>query len=120
MRPRRRLLARLPTGGGPGFGDRPSRPVRIGVREQAGRDRDGAGVALRLHPCVERRAQLGVIITTGGFSKAARDAAQAFADKIVLVDGEHLVRLMMDHGVGVSTVERFELLRVDSDYFLDD
>ena len=68
----------------------------------------------------ERRAQLGVIITTGGFSKAARDAAQALADKLVLVDGEHLVRLMMDHGVGVSTVERFELLRVDSDYFLDD
>jgi restriction system protein len=35
----------------------------------------------------------------------------------VLVDGAQLAELMIDHGVGVTTAKRFEIKRVDSDYF---
>jgi restriction system protein len=68
----------------------------------------------------ERGAQYGVFITTGAFSRPAHEAAQKFDNRMVLVDGDRLVRLMMDHGVGVSAVQRVEILRVDSDYFAED
>ncbi len=40
--------------------------------------------------------------------------------KIVLIDGETLAQLMMDHDVGVSTIEIFELKKIDSDYFTEE
>ena len=39
------------------------------------------------------------------------------ADKVVLVDGEMLTNLMIDHSVGVSLQRSYEVTRVDSDYF---
>jgi restriction system protein len=38
-------------------------------------------------------------------------------DKVVLIDGETLANLMIDHGVGVTLEEAYEIKRVDSDYF---
>jgi hypothetical protein len=40
--------------------------------------------------------------------------------RIILVDGHQLARLMVDYGVGVSTVETYELKRVNLDYFADE
>jgi restriction system protein len=40
--------------------------------------------------------------------------------KIVLIDGDMLVQLMMDHGLGVSTSAIYEIKRIDSDYFTED
>jgi restriction system protein len=39
------------------------------------------------------------------------------ANKVVLIDGEPLAKLMIDHGVGVSLQRSYEVKRVDSDYF---
>ena len=39
------------------------------------------------------------------------------ADKVVLVDGEMLANLMIDHSVGVSLQRSYEVTQVDSDYF---
>jgi restriction system protein len=36
---------------------------------------------------------------------------------VVLLDGQMLANLMIEHGVGVSTERSYELKRVDSDYF---
>lgn len=63
-----------------------------------------------------RRAKKGVFITTSGFTREARDFAESVSDSIVLVDGQQLTTLMVEHGVGVA----HKLLRVphvDSDYF---
>jgi restriction system protein len=38
-------------------------------------------------------------------------------DKVVLVDGEALTNLMIEHGVGVSLDRAYEVKRLDSDYF---
>jgi restriction system protein len=38
----------------------------------------------------------------------------------VLIDGETLAELMIDHGIGVSTSRTYDLKRVDSDFFLED
>ncbi len=68
----------------------------------------------------ERRATYGVFITTSGFSRPALGAAKSLSDTIVLVDGEKLVRLMMEYGIGVSTVQVFNVKRLDTDYFADE
>ena len=36
---------------------------------------------------------------------------------MILVDGERLAELMIDHNVGVSNRETYAVHRVDSDYF---
>jgi restriction system protein len=64
-----------------------------------------------------QRANKGVFITTSGFSKEAQEYAQVISSKIILIDGEELAKLMVDHNVGVSTISRYELKRIDSDYF---
>ncbi len=64
----------------------------------------------------QRRAQHGVMITLSTFSREAREFAEHVSDKIVLVDGEQLTRLMIDHGVGVTSEVR-QVPKIDRDYF---
>ena len=39
--------------------------------------------------------------------------------RVILMDGERLADLMIDHNVGVSERETYSVKRVDSDYFGD-
>lgn len=64
-----------------------------------------------------QRATKGVFITTSQFSHDAEDYASAITSKIILIDGEELARLMVDHNVGVTAIGVYELKRIDSDYF---
>jgi restriction system protein len=64
-----------------------------------------------------KNARKGVFITTSDFTKEASEYAEGLSDKVVLIDGETLVNLMIDHGVGVDLEEAYEIKRVDSDYF---
>lgn len=67
-----------------------------------------------------QRANKGVFITTSGFSREAQEYAGIIPSKIILIGGEQLAALIVDHNVGVSPVSRFEIKRVDSDYFEGD
>jgi restriction system protein len=67
-----------------------------------------------------RKANKGVFITTSGFSKPAQDYVKDIQDKVILIDGHTLAELLIDHGVGVSTVATYELKKIDSDYFSED
>lgn len=64
-----------------------------------------------------QRARKGVFITASSFTKDAQAYASAIQTTIVLVDGTQLAELMIDHGVGVTSVKTYEIKRVDSDYF---
>ena len=64
-----------------------------------------------------QRATKGVFITTSSFSREAEDFAGNISSKIILIDGERLAELMIDHNVGVAPVGVYELKRIDSDYF---
>lgn len=64
-----------------------------------------------------KRARKGVFMTTGSFSQEARDYVTHIDPRIVLIEGEELAELMIDHGVGVTTVTSYEVKRLDSDYF---
>ena len=66
------------------------------------------------------RAKKGVFITTSEFSKDAIQYAAQIEIKIALIDGAELARLMIDHGLGVSLVETYDIKRIDSDYFTEE
>ena len=70
---------------------------------------------------VGRGASKGVFITTSSFSEPARAfAARSLQQKIVLIDGDRLAELMIEHDLGVSTVAIYQVKRIDSDFFSDD
>ncbi|HEX4975379.1 MAG TPA: restriction endonuclease [Pseudomonadales bacterium] len=64
-----------------------------------------------------QRARKGVFISTSSFTKEARDYAAVIETKIILIDGQHLSKLMAEYNVGVSTVGQYELKKLDTDYF---
>lgn len=64
-----------------------------------------------------RRARKGVFITTSTFSKDAREYVKAIDKRVVLIDGERLAELMIDHDVGVTGVTQYVVKKVDQDYF---
>ncbi len=64
-----------------------------------------------------QRARKGVFITTSSFTKDAIEYASLIESKIILIDGEYLSKLMVEHNVGVSTVGTYEVKKLDSDYF---
>ena len=63
------------------------------------------------------RAKKGILITTSSFTRDAEEYVGRIDSKIVLIDGEQLAQLMIDHNVGVASVAAYETKRVDSDYF---
>ena len=64
-----------------------------------------------------QRARKGIFITTSEFSKEAQEYVSRIDSKIVLIDGKTLARLMIDFGVGVTSVATYEVKKIDSDYF---
>jgi|AntAceMinimDraft_7_1070363.scaffolds.fasta_scaffold17392_1 restriction system protein len=64
-----------------------------------------------------QRAKKGVFITTSNFTREAQEYVSMIDVKIILIDGDLLSTLMVDHNVGVSTVGQYEVKKLDSDYF---
>ena len=60
----------------------------------------------------------GVFITTSRFTQEAMEYASN--KPIVLIDGEKLVQLMMEHDVGVAVRQVYTIKRLDLDYFNED
>jgi restriction system protein len=66
-----------------------------------------------------KKAKKGVFITTSTFSKNAIEYADNLENKIVLIDGEKLTELMIDHDLGVSLSAKYEIKKVDTDFFME-
>jgi len=64
-----------------------------------------------------QKANKGIFITTSRFTDDARSYISQIGSKIVLIDGEQLAKLMIDHDVGVSTVSLYPVKKIDNDYF---
>ncbi len=67
-----------------------------------------------------QRANKGVFITTSWFTQEAKDYAGSSQYKVVLIDGERLADLMIEHGLGVSVVATYLIKRIDSDFFSEE
>jgi restriction system protein len=64
-----------------------------------------------------QKANKGIFITTSRFTDDARSYISQIGSKIVLIDGEQLTNLMIEHDVGVSTVSMYPVKKIDTDYF---
>ncbi len=65
-------------------------------------------------------ATKGVFITTSYFSQHAVDYANAMNNmKIILIDGQQLATLMIEHNVGISVQKLYEIKQIDENYFPD-
>lgn len=65
-------------------------------------------------------ATRGLFVTTAKFSEEAQAyVRKQHTTKIVLVDGQRLAELMIDHNLGVTPIARYEIKRIDSDFFTD-
>ena len=67
-----------------------------------------------------QRAKKGVFITTGTFTKDAEQYVSTIDPKVVLIDGNRLVDLMIDYNLGVSTVDTYEIKKIDTDFFIEE
>lgn len=66
------------------------------------------------------RAHKGVFITTSDFSKQAQEYVRNINNKVALINGFTLARLMIENDVGVSTGTTYKVKKIDSDYFVDE
>jgi len=67
-----------------------------------------------------QRARKGIFITTSNFSKEAIEYVTKIDTKIILIDGDQLAQYMLDNDVGVSPVAKYEVKKIDLDYFTDE
>lgn len=62
-------------------------------------------------------ATKGVFVTTSSFSSSAIEYVRFISQRVVLIDGQRLARLMIDHGVGVVAEKTYVLHRIDANFF---
>ncbi|WP_313595003.1 restriction endonuclease [Agrobacterium tumefaciens] len=62
----------------------------------------------------------GVFVTTSSFSAPAIDFVRHLPQRIVLIDGDRLADLMIEHGVGVRIARTVEVKRLDEDFFVEE
>ena len=64
-----------------------------------------------------KKARKGIFITTSDFPKSVYEFVSQVEYKIILIDGERLANLMIEHNVGLYTVNTYHIKTIDSDYF---
>ena len=65
-----------------------------------------------------QHATRGVFITTSSFSREAKEFARTIQQyRVILVDGEDLVRLMIENKVGVTVSRTAEVVEIDENFF---
>lgn len=62
-------------------------------------------------------ASKGVFITTATFTNDALNFKPMGSVKIVLIDGTQLCKYMIEHNLGVSVRQTYEIKKIDTDYF---
>ena len=59
----------------------------------------------------------GVFITTSSFAKSAIDYANTVHATVILIDGDQLADYMYEYGLGMQTVQTFEIKKLDTDFW---
>lgn len=60
----------------------------------------------------------GILITTSSFTEKAKNMAATSTNiRVRLIDGQELVKLMIENNIGVSISRTYEIKRIDMDFF---
>ena len=62
-------------------------------------------------------AKKGIFITASSFTKEALEYTPKNETKIILIDGIQLSELLIEHNIGVSNQQTYEIKKIDNDYF---
>jgi len=65
-------------------------------------------------------ASKGVFVTTSTFSPQASEFVRHLVQRVILIDGQRLADLMIEHNVGVRVNRIVEFKRLDEDFFSED
>ena len=65
-------------------------------------------------------ATKGVFVTTSGFSSHALDFVRHLPQRVILIDGDRLAELLIEHDVGVRVSRTVAMKRIDEDFFSDE
>jgi restriction system protein len=65
-------------------------------------------------------ATKGVFVTASRFSSGAREYAKNLPQRVILIDGQRLADLMIEHGVGTRAHRTIQIQRLDEDFFSED
>lgn len=63
------------------------------------------------------QASKGLFVTTSSFTSGAIDTAEKVNQRIVLIDGNRLARLMIANKVGCSPKRSVNIMKIDEDFF---
>ncbi|MBV5261176.1 restriction endonuclease [Synechococcus moorigangaii CMS01] len=66
-----------------------------------------------------KRAKKGIFITTSDFTREATEFSKLIESRIILINGESLAQLMIEHNVGTHTSKIYQIKKIDSDYFTE-
>lgn len=65
-------------------------------------------------------ATKGVFVTTSSFSTPAVEYVRHIPQRVILIDGERLAALLVEHDVGVRVNRVIAVKRIDEDFFADE
>ncbi len=65
----------------------------------------------------DKKTARGVLLTTSGFTRGAREFVRGIHRPITLIDGTELTQLMVEHGMGVREGRVIAVKKVDESYF---
>lgn len=65
-------------------------------------------------------ATKGVFVTTSTFTAGAIEFVRHIPQRVILIDGQRLAELMIEHKVGVRVSRTIEFKRVDEDFFSEE
>ena len=85
------------------------------------KDSVGSPVVRDFRGAMVGRADKGIIMTTGTFSRDAKlEALRDGATPLDLIDGDELVRMLKEHQIGIKTEQKMvELVQVNKNFFLE-
>jgi restriction system protein len=61
-----------------------------------------------------------VFVTTSSFSAQAIEFAKHLSQRVILIDGQRLGDLMIEHNIGVRLSRSVDFKRLDEDFFSED
>jgi restriction system protein len=64
-----------------------------------------------------KSASKGVFITTSEFTASAREYVRTIPARVILIDGNRLIELMIEYGVGVQVRNSYSVVDLDEDFF---
>jgi restriction system protein len=64
-----------------------------------------------------KRAQKGIFITTSAFTQSAKETAQNLGNRIVLISGKELAKLMLRYNIGSRDEQVLYLKKIDEEFF---